>query len=354
MIMHTLTLSNFRNHKNFTIDFNGDSVLIVGPNGSGKSNILEAIHYLSTTKSLRVRFDKELISHNENIMRIEAGAKISGDLTNLELVLVASAVFENAATKKVKINKVSKTLQKFAGTITSVLFSPPDIELFSGPPSRRRRYMDQVLYQTNHSYKRAHAQYTRVLKQRNKVLWQVKEKKANISQLDFWNAAMIRTASILHEKRQEYFDFINANISRYAKELNGTDFTYDLIYTKSELSNERLQQYIDREIAARTTLLGPHRDDFRVVLSKYDIATFGSRGQQRSTLLALKLCELDFITQKTGQRPVLLLDDIFSELDEQHRKAVTEIVGMQQTIITSADAMKTLPGTANTMKVIKL
>ncbi|KKU57059.1 MAG: replication and repair protein RecF protein, partial [candidate division WWE3 bacterium GW2011_GWB1_47_11] len=130
--------------------------------------------------------------------------------------------------------------------------------------------------------------------------------------------------------------------------------TYDLIYTKSELSNERLQQYIDREIAARTTLLGPHRDDFRVVLSKYDIATFGSRGQQRSTLLALKLCELDFITQKTGQRPILLLDDIFSELDEKHRKAVTEIVGMQQTIITSADAMKTLPGTANTMKVIKL
>ena len=338
MKIDRLELTNFRNHKRLRLNFDGGPVLISGPNGSGKSNVLEAMHLLSTTKSMRTGYDCEMISHDENFARVDGQTEVDGDQTSLEMQIIRSDIYENTSVKKVKINKVTKSLQKFAGTLNSVLFTPPDLELFSGTPTHRRRYIDSVIFQTDLPYKRAHSQYTKAVRQRNKLLEQIRESGKGKDLISLWDEKIVETGGVLQKKRDELFSHINEKLLTHVRELSDEKISHLVSYKKSIVSMERIEQYKEREVAAKTTLIGPHRDDFIVLLDGLDIAFFGSRGQQRAMLLALKLCEIDFIQEKTGHRPILLLDDIFSELDERHRKAIFGIVDKQQTIITSADS----------------
>ncbi len=354
MKLHSMTLINFRNHKNFRCEPEGDSVSIFGQNGSGKTNILEAIHMLSTTKSLRTNYDREVISHDEKMARIDAVIENADGKADLEFIIVASDKYENASKKLVKINKVGRSIQKFAGILTSVLFSPTEIEIFASPPSQRRKYLDSIFFQIDSKYKRAHTQYTKIMRQRNKLLEQIREHNRGYRQIEFWNEKLIETGAQIQEKRAEFFSFLTEELPTRAGSLNGKDFEYAAVYKKNKVSGERLAEYRDREIASRSTLVGPHRDDFCIKLGGYDVGQFGSRGQQRGTLLALKLCELDFITRKNGERPLLLLDDIFSEFDEKHRDAVMQSISAQQTIVTSADDHGQIKHLVDGMKLIRL
>lgn len=335
MRVNKLELTSFRNHQNFILDFSPVQ-LLVGPNGSGKTNVLEAIHLLSTTKTPRARYDRQLISHNENLCRIRALTNISDRETELELMIASSERFQNSSSKKVKINKVSKSLNKFAGTLNSVYFSPPDIEMFLGTPSNRRKYLDSIFFQIDFKYRNALRDYTKAVKHRNKILEQISEFGRGHSLLEIWEEKLVETGGYIQQRRQDLFDYFSSKLPHYARLLNGKESNYEVDYLANYVSFERFEDYRNREIAARTTLIGPHRDDFDIKLDGHSLGYFGSRGQQRSTLLALKLCEIDFLTDATGKRPILLLDDIFSELDESHRDAVLGIVGLQQTIITSA------------------
>lgn len=337
MQINKLHLKNFRNHSKNLFEFGNKATVIIGDNGIGKTNILEAIHLLSTTKSLRTTYDREVISHEENASAITANATIDSEQTKLEMTLVKSETQKNASSKRVMINGVKKTLQNFSGKLNSVLFSPSDIEVFAGSPSNRRKYIDSIFFQIDLDYKRAHKDYTKAVRQRNKILDTIRETGKGKDLIKFWDDKVIETGELIQKKRTDLFEFINENIKQHAKLVNGEEAEVEVDYERSSINQARILYYKDKEIAAARTLIGPHKDDFKIKLNGYAISSFGSRGQQRSTLLALKLCEIDFLTEKTGHRPILLLDDIFSELDDYHKEAVENIMYLQQTIITSAD-----------------
>lgn len=326
MILYELTLQNFRcyDKKNFT--FSPETTLIVGPNTAGKTNILEAIMFLATGKSFRADADREVITWNKELSVISCQLSANHDNTKLELFITQGEVQgQRAPLKKYLVNGVPRRQIDFVGNLRVVLFWPEHLELVTDSPSLRRKYLDSVLVQVDREYRRNLASYERGLRQRNRLLDLVNEGKAGRGQLLFWNQLLIKAGGHLTDSRAAFIDFVNKNNN------------FLLEYDKSIISESRLEQYAKEEVAAKATLVGPHRDDFTFFVGGRDMSKFGSRGQQRLTVLWLKLAELAYIEKETGERPILLLDDIFSELDEGHRRLVMDLVGKQQTIITSAD-----------------
>lgn len=331
MILTNLTLQNFRSYSKKTFEFSPLTTLIVGPNTAGKTNILEAIMFLATGKSFRADQDREAVRWGSEISRIKSQITNSNDQTTLEILLTQGEVQgTRAPMKKYLVNGVPRRQVDFVGNLRSVLFWPEHLELVTDSPSLRRKYLDSVLVQVDREYRRNLASYERGLRQRNRLLDLVSEGKAGSGQLLFWNQLLIKAGGYITDKRGEYIDFVNQCQMPNAK--------CQIEYNKSVISQSRLEQYKDEEVAAKATLVGPHRDDFTFFVGGRDMSKFGSRGQQRLTVLWLKLAELAYIEKEAGDRPILLLDDIFSELDEEHRELVAGLIGKQQTILTSADS----------------
>jgi len=340
MLIKNLTLQNFRNHKILGINFDDNLTFIYGENGLGKTNILEAIHLLSTTKSLRSEYDKDLILHNQLFLRIKSEIENTEDKYNLELTVERSNDFNNKSSKKVKVNQVAKSVSTFSGILKSVIFTPADLDLIFSTPSSRRKYLDLIFYQISYTYKKSILEYTKALKQRNKLLEIIKETGRGKEQLDFWTEFLIKEGTKIQKERDEIFNFLNENINSLNEKFELNNFEIKFVYIKNEISKENFEVYSQKEFILCTTLIGPHKDDFEIQMNRKDISQFGSRGQQRMALTALKILELDFIYKKTGEKPILLLDDIFSELDEKHKKAILKIIKEQQTIITSVYKLK--------------
>ena len=358
MLVSKIQITNFRNLKSKNFYFSPKTTVIVGPNASGKTNILESLYLLSTGKSFRARIEEEMISHAAEIARVKGiiSGGASGDTTKLEVVLTRGEITigddpektESAPRKKLLVNGVSKRLYNFAGNFKVVLFGPQHLELVVESPSRRRDFLDAVLSQVDPEYRRASLSYEKGLRQRNRLLWQIREDLSTHSvqggrmRLLFWDRLLVKNGDYISQMRDEFINFTN-NTGK----LNDQDFRLE--YDRSAISEARLEQYKEEEVAAATTLVGPHRDDFIFRLKKNkrvrDLSRYGSRGEQRMGVLWLKLAELKFIEEKThsvssgqaGEKPTLLLDDIFSELDHEHREVVMKTVGNQQTIITTAD-----------------
>ncbi len=341
MLLRSITLQNFRSYAKKTFDFLGSTTLIVGENAVGKTNILEAIMLLATGKSFRASVEREVIRWQTEIARVTG---LIED-TKLELMITAGVVSgQKAPLKKYLVNGVSRRMLDFVGHCRAVLFWPEDLEIVTDSPSIRRRYLDTVLTQVDREYHRNLLSYEKGLRQRNKLLDLIHEGTAVRSQLIFWDQLLIRAGGVITDTRNSYIDFVNNTTL--------ANHHFALQYEKSVISETRLEQYKDEEVAAKATLVGPHRDDFTVQSKAHgkehangyrNLASYGSRGEQRLAVLWLKLAELDYIEKSTGNRPILLLDDIFSELDESHRALVGELVKKQQTIITSADK-EAVPG----------
>ena len=196
-----------------------------------------------------------------------------------------------------------------------------------------------MFFQIDREYKRTHSQYIKAVRQRNRVLEKIRDFGAGKDEIEYWTEKVLSMGSLLQAKRRVFFTFVQEEIHKHVEKL-GVDGKYEIHYVVNEINEERLKKYESAEIASAQTLVGPHRDDFLIKLNGFDLASFGSRGQKRTTLLALKLCEIDFINEHLDRRPILLLDDIFSELDNPHRKAVINIIDLQQTIITSAEDLE--------------
>jgi DNA replication and repair protein RecF len=308
-------LSKFRNFKSKVLEFSDKITVIVGPNAAGKTNILESLFLLSTGKSFKANIEAEIINYSQDL------AKVKGD--HLEVMITRG---DNGwPRKRLLVNGVPKRLIDFAGNFKIVLFGPWDLDLVTESPSLRRKFLDTVLSQVDREYRRASLSYEKGLRQRNRLLFRIREEGLSRSQLLFWNQLLIKTGNYISQRRGEFINFVNE------------EGRVKLDYDPSAISEGRLEQYKDEEIAAATTLVGPHRDDFVFFDNKRDLSKFGSRGEQRMAVLWLKLAELAFIQEKTGERPTLLLDDIFSELDHDHRRIVMETSKKQQTIITTAD-----------------
>lgn len=364
MIITSLSLSDFRNHAKAKFEFSPGVTLIIGPNTAGKTNLLEAIFMLSVGKSFKAEGDREMIAFGKELARIKAiveqfqkkgenGSDI-GDAVELEIMLSLGQVMNiNTPMKKHSINGVAKRIIDFIGRLKVVFFWPEDLELIIGGPSLRRRYMDFVLLQADREYRRCLISYEKAVRQRNRLLEAIRDKGVNRSQLVFWDQLIIKDGQYISRKREEYIGFLNQTKNLETNLPAGRQGTqnlkYILEYDKSEVSRARLDQYANEEVAAGITLVGPHRDDiiFNIKDQKSNIkndeiksknlAHFGSRGEQRLGILWLKLGEIAYIEKETREKPVLLLDDILSELDHEHRKIIFDVINNQQTIMTTTD-----------------
>lgn len=342
MEIQKLKLSNFRNQRTKLFIFSPTITVILGPNASGKTNILEAIYFISTGKSFRAKVEEEMINYNSDISKMKGRIKLDSEIIDLEAVLTRGTIDigsqrpEKVQRKKLLVNGIPKRLIDFAGRFKIVFFGPEDLELVTETPTLRRRFLDSVLSQVDREYRRALLSYDKGLRQRNKLLLRIREEGLSRSQLLFWDRLLIKNGDYISTKRTEFIEYANQLPS-----INEMEFKLE--YDKSAISEARLEQYAEEEVSAATTLVGPHRDDFifKIVANgkKFDrdLSRFGSRGEQRMGVLWLKTVELSFIELNSNEKPVLLLDDIFSELDQKHRKIVMEVSKKQQTIITTAD-----------------
>lgn len=336
-----LALQNFRNFTEKNIAF-GNQTVIVGKNGSGKTNILESLYLLSTGKSLRSFKQEEMILFGAEIARVKGKFKSESESVVLECVLTKGILEQNGMVekipkKKMLIDGVSRRVVDFASHFKTVTFVPQDMDLIIASPSKRREFLDTVLSQADREYHRSLLSYEKGLRSRNKLLQYIREFGGNRNTLYFWDKLILKNGDYIANKREQFIDFMNTH-----KTLG--DNEYQVLYDRSVISEERLKQYEREEVMAGTTLVGPHRDDlvFYLLNEKAfpegkNLAHYGSRGEQRMGVLWAKVTEIFYIEQNIGERPTLLLDDIFSELDDAHRDIVKEVITKQQTIMTTAD-----------------
>ncbi len=354
-MLKSLELTNFRNYEKFALEFARTTILI-GKNGVGKTNIIESICLISTGRSWRTKRDSEVVNWNSEVSRIEAAAAFD-EKSKIELAIQKNPSKDYPQTKILKINNVKKRLTDLLGTVPTVLFSPEEISLVDGAPVLRRRFLDVLLCQIDRKYTLALLDLTKIIRGRNKLLYYIKIGKSKTNELDFWDEKLVVLGSYIMKKRQGMIEKINLNLPKIYSEIAGEDEKLTLRYRKSveiEEFAEVLGGNREREIENTATLFGPHRDDLAFMLENKDISTFGSRGEYRSAVSASKVAELEFLAKEKGIRPILLLDDIFSELDANRRLHLAKIVKGQQTIITTTELDHIEKGLRDSAKIVEL
>ncbi len=330
MVLGRVELAHFRNYAGKIFEFSEGINVITGKNASGKTNVLEAIFLLSTGGSFRARVIDEMVFFGQELGRVKG---LLADQRELEVILTKGEVAGRKTHKrKYLVDEAPKRKKDFVGLLPAVIFRPEDMDMLTGGADLRRSFMDDVLAQVSTAYAQSLATYVQALRRRNKLLDAIREGLVSRYSLAFWDGLLIKHGAILTTEREELIAFINSLWSR-SELFNHLKMVYD----NSVISEARLLSYKDEELAAGYTLVGPHKDDFRVINGgERDLAVYGSRGEQRMAVLALKLGEIYFSEGKSGDKPLLLLDDIFSELDEVHKKEVLRVMVGRQVVVTTA------------------
>jgi DNA replication and repair protein RecF len=327
VFLKNLKLSNYRNFSSVDLKLS-NSTLFVGKNAQGKSNVLDAVYFLATTKSPKAEKDSQLIKEDQTVCRVEGVIEKEGEgENNLEIVMQDNS---EGFTKRTRVNGVSRRVVDYLGNLVVIQFVPEDLNLVIGSPSLRRWHLDITLAQIDRDYKRAISEYSEVITKRNRVLKKIREGLSRIDELSFWTDRLLVNGLVISDKRNQFFKFLSAS-----EKILGQNYEY--VYLPNVLTKDRLDEYLDREIASASSLIGPHRDDFMFTLNGRNLAYFGSRGEQRTAVLDLKLLELEYVTRVFNSKPILLLDDIFSELDDEHRDHVISVIKNQQTILTAVE-----------------
>jgi len=339
MKIKRIVLNNFRNYQLSAYDLNESTTLLYGPNAIGKTSIVEAIHLISTGDSFRSSKIDEMVNFGSELSRVSCKLvelDSNQDDENLEILLNRGMVQGRKTQKRLyTLNGAKKRKRDFIGKFYSVVFRPEDMRLIEGSKTRRRKFIDEALITLDWQYARSLKMYEEALVKRNKLLWQIKEKLVPKTTLKYWNMTVLKHGEYLQKKRQEFLE--------YFKEVE-FPLLFRVEYVPSIISEDRQEEYGFKEIAVGHSLIGPHKDDFLVYLDEsikeknpHDIATYGSRGQQRMAVLWLKICQLHYIEKQSAQKALLLLDDILSELDEGMIERVLGLLNGRQSIITSAD-----------------
>jgi len=355
MHIKSIQLTNWRSHEKYAFDF-GDITILVGQNASGKTNFLEAIYYLACGRSFRTK-DENLIGWETDFTRVSG--LINRDDQEEELLVV----LENGdrLTKTVKIKEQKVASSKLLGHLNCVLFTPEEIELIYTLPEARRRYLNLIISQSDINYAHNLIHFRRTLEHRNALLKKIFLGTARENELEIWDGKLAEYASFIMEKREEYINSVNRYLPAHYENLSGKKQKLEIIYKPSFPVSEgwaglltRLTESRSRDILARVTSIGPHRDDIAFTLDGRNVIEFASRGEFRTVILALKLAEVDFLTEKTGEKPVLLLDDVFSELDESRRDLLSQIFTHQQTIVTTTDLDHVSKNILKTASVVEM
>ncbi|MEJ6399982.1 DNA replication/repair protein RecF [Nicoliella lavandulae] len=339
-----LELDHFRNYTHVETEFSDGVNVLLGDNAQGKTNLLESIYVLALTKSHRTNNNADLIQWKQSNAQLKALITKQNGHLNLELDLGKKG-------KRAKVNHIEQAkLSSYVGQLNVILFAPEDLSIVKGSPQVRRRFMDIEFGQMSNLYLYNTSQYQRILRQRNKYLKLLQIKKANdlvyldvlSDQLSAYGAQIIYQRLQLLQKLEQWSSQIHATISQNKEQLT---FKYVTTLKQKQLQSvddiyaglkQAFQDERDREIRMGTTVLGPHRDDLKFKINHNDVQTFGSQGQQRTTALSVKLAEIDLMKSETGEYPVLLLDDVLSELDDARQthllKAIQDKV---QTFLTT-------------------
>ena len=383
MFLSRLQLEHFRNYRELDLAFDAPVTLVQGRNGQGKTNLLEAVYYLATSKSRHARTEREVVDRaavEEPIPygRIRGDVMQAGQSTILEILFTLRSDGFNY-TKHMRVNGASRRSMDLIGHLRAVLFLPEDLTLISGSPAERRRYIDIALCQIDRRYCQTLSRYQKVVTQRNSLLKQLQEREQADSpsvaaQLRFWDDQLIEHGTHVLSRRHTYLTQLAPIARRVHADLSQQQEALDLLYLPSfnsglysdrdyqrlregeevradELAGveadtstigqrfrERLEGRRMVELAAGSSLYGPHRDELIFQVNGWNLRTYGSRGQQRTGALALKLAELQAMSEATGEKPILLLDDVMSELDAQRRAALlSALAEVRQGIVTTTD-----------------
>ncbi len=414
MHLTRLALTNFRNYTHLELDLTPGLTLLQGNNACGKTNLLEAVFYLATAKSPHAGAERELLrwgASEEPIPFARVQAEVlrkNGARTELEIVLVQAGeeksrsiapapgeegatrrdrgAYEGRMTKRIKVNGVAKRAIDLLGSLNAVLFLPEDLDLVFGSPGDRRRYLDNTLSQIDPRYGRALSKYNQVLEQRNSLLREFRERPFNAAELAIWDEQLISEGSYLIARRAQAVERYNHLIAEIQPRLTGGQENLILMYQPSigqdsllhltdgdgktltaqvERIGPRFKQQLEhlrpRELGAGLSLAGPHRDDLRFLIDRYphptgnpmDAITYASRGQGRTIALSLRLAEVALMQAETGEPPVLLLDDVMSELDAPRRAALSQtVMDSPQALITATDLEDFLPDLLSQARIL--
>lgn len=344
MELQSLRLVNYRNYTDLTLNFSDGVNVFLGENAQGKTNLLESIYVLALARSHRTSSDKDLIRWQEKEATISGRVKKNISDTPLSLH------FSNKG-KKARVNHLEQSkLSQYIGQLNVILFAPEDLELVKGAPSVRRRFIDMEFGQMNPLYLYNTTQYRRILKERNAYLKRLQMKQTTDTIfLDVLTEQLVDIGSQVLLARQTFLERLEVAAQPIHAEISNKRETLTLKYQTSidfekgtDLSTikavfeQTLKKQQTREIMQGSTLVGPHRDDIQFIVNDNDVAVFGSQGQQRTTALAIKLAEIDLMQQETGEYPILLLDDVLSELDANRQThLLLAIQDKVQTFITA-------------------
>ena len=344
MHVESIKLINFRNYINLDIKLNKNLNIFLGPNAQGKTNLLESIHISSSGRSYRTSRDRELINMDKSVGYI--GLKVIKD--NFEKYIEVK--FEENKNKRVRVNRVeTDKLSDLIGQVNVVIFSPEDLKLVKGGPSERRTFLDEEISQIRPSYRHNLNKYNKILFQRNNLLKSIKYSKKDSKMIEVWDEQLTDTGVEIILSRIDFIKKLSVISKNIHSKLTTDNEELSVIYSPSfkipsrdkdelkETFKKNLEADLLKDIEKGTTSLGPHKDDIEILINNMSSRIYGSQGQQRTSALSLKLAEVDLIKEEIGEYPILLLDDVLSELDIDRRRSLVKTFKDVQTIITSTD-----------------
>lgn len=332
MIVESIRLEHFRNYQTLELNFDPGTNIFYGDNAQGKTNILESVYLCGTTKSHKGSKDRELIQFDAEESHIRMKLKKEGVPVKIDMHLRKNRT-KGIAVNGVPIRKASELL----GIANFVFFSPEDLNIIKNGPSERRRFLDMELCQLSKVYLNDLSSYNKVVNQRNKLLKEISFRPDYLDMLDVWDLQMVQYGKKIIEERRIFVQRLNEIIYEIHQKLTGKKETLMVSYEEN-ISSEELEKALrknrDRDIRMKMSLTGPHRDDICFKIKNIDIRKFGSQGQQRTAALSLKLSEIELVKQETNDTPILLLDDVLSELDSSRQRYLLDSIKNIQTLIT--------------------
>lgn len=347
MLIDNIVLKNFRNYEYQEIYPKKGINILYGKNAQGKTNILESIFLCSSARSHRTNRDTDLIHNDQSGYMVHLEGK--RDDEPFSISINSNKVTSKTSKRIIKVNEMNLTRTgQLMGVLNCVMFSPEDLNIIKEGPSERRRFLDILISQINPSYFYSLQEYFKIIKQKNALLKNIAEGGKNKDLLDIYNLKQAKAGFKIVKERKIFIDQINvmakknhSDITKGVEELN-LSYACDIpdYFDEEEDYYKALEKNIDKEIRIQSSILGPHRDDIDINLNGTNIKDYGSQGQQRTAIISLKFSEMQIIKEKTGKKPVLLLDDALSELDLLRKKSLLDKIDTNQTFITCTEKRK--------------